>query len=205
MRETPDAKQAWNDYLAMGPERSLEKLLVLYQGGTKAAPTRRLRTLKDWSRFHGWDRRLAEIAEQEHQAIVRRGIADKQNRIDALNDRWQRLHQVIEERGADPEMEDVPGGRTGLLVHQVKIIGAGDNAQRIDEYKVDDGTLDQFLKHEKQAAQELGQWVEKGELTGASGKEVVFRVVYGDPGEARVDGPAAQAAPEAGAVPSEQG
>lgn len=36
---------------------------------------------------------------------------------------------------------------------------------------------------------------------GGSGKEIVFRVVYGDSGEGRADGPAPQAAPEAGPIP----
>lgn len=44
---------------------------------------------------------------------------------------------MVEERGADPSMANVPGGKTGLLVHQIKSIGNGPNAKIVPEYVVD--------------------------------------------------------------------
>ncbi len=125
MRETPRAKTAFADYLAMGPGRSLEKLLAHYRervvtSGKATVPTVEIRRLEHWSAAHGWQAKLAEIAEQERQAIVAKGIADKQNRVDALNDRWLRMQRVIEARAE--EHAEIPGGQTGLLVRQVKIV-----------------------------------------------------------------------------------
>lgn len=169
MRETPDARQAFNDYLAMGPDRSLEKLVAVYQSDTENAPTTRLRTLKAWSAAHQWQTHLADIADAERLAIVARGIADKQNRVDALNDRWERMKQVIAERAESREYADAAGGETGLLVKTYKQVGSGENAQLVEEYAVDTGLLREMREHEKQAAQELGQWTEKQEIAGKDG------------------------------------
>ena len=164
MVESTRALQAFNDYLAMGDDRSLEKLAHQYQSRTENPPTRQLSRLKRWSQQHRWQARIAEIAERERAAIVARGIADRQNRVDAINDRWNRMKAVIDARAED--LADVPGGDTGLLVEQWKRIGAGKDAETVKEYAVDTGLLGSMLAHEKQAAQELGQWSEKSEVTG---------------------------------------
>lgn len=166
MRETPKARQAFNDYLAAGADRSLEKLASKYQSRTENVATRQLSRLKQWSVAHQWQARLAKIAEAERAAIVALGIANKQNRVDALNDRWQGMQRVIDERATDAAMVGIAGGQTGLLVHREKVIGAGKMAYRTDEYEVDTGLLKELREHEKQAAQELGQWVEKTEEAG---------------------------------------
>ena len=189
--ETPRAKQAWADYLAMGADRSLTKLLARYESANES-PTKRFKTLADWSRTFGWQRRLDEIAEQEQQAIVRRGIADKQNRVDALNDRHRRMREVIEARANDPENAKFTGGTTGLMVREPVLVkfyeatGTGDDDELIptkqtvlvEKAAVDTGLLAEMRATEKQAAQELGQWIEKGELTGKDGA-ALFKVYQG--------------------------
>jgi hypothetical protein len=107
---------------------------------------------------------------EEFKAIVRRrGIAQLERRVDALNTRWDLMHRVIAERAADPGMQLPAGGKTGLMVHTVKGVGKGDDFQLIDLYEVDVGLLREMREHEKQAAQELGQWTEKKEVTGQDG------------------------------------
>jgi hypothetical protein len=73
---------------------------------------------------------------------------------------------VIAERAADPDMANVPGGRTGLLVRRVKVIGSGDNAREVCEYEVDTGLLKELRELEKQAAVEAGQWSTTSEVRG---------------------------------------
>lgn len=184
MRETPKAAQAWNDYLAMGQERSLAKLLARYreqaghEGGMRP-PTVKWATLSLWSRAHNWQQRLAEIAEAERQAIIARGIAERQNRIDAQNERWRKMLQVIEERSRDPKLAEVPGGQTGLIVASpvlVKVYRAKRKTEGeelsstrktvvLHEYAVDAALLKELRELEKHTAQELGQWTEKADLT----------------------------------------
>lgn len=172
MKESPRAACAWADYLAMGPGRSLEALLALYRSRTEPAPTKHLTTLKHWSRTFGWQERLHDLAAQEARGAAERevaavaelqvrGIASRENRIAAANDRWDRMKRVIDERAADPTMEKVPGGRTGLLVRTYKIVGTGPSAYTVDEFAVDTGLLKEMRELEKEAAQEVGQWLEK--------------------------------------------
>src|ERR1017187_5622963 len=73
---------------------------------------------------------------------------------------------------------EVPGGTTGLLVKDYK----GKDADTL-VYKVDTGLLAELRNHEKQAAEELGQWSEKRKLPeDALQNEITIRFVR--PGEA---------------------
>jgi hypothetical protein len=106
--------------------------------------------------------------------IEAQGLANRQNRVDALQDRWERMRAVIDAR-AD-EYADVPGGKTGLLVRQIKSIGFGQNNQTVEEYAVDTALLKELRAHEQQAAQELGQWLDKHEHMGKDGESLVFTI-----------------------------
>jgi len=63
------------------------------------------------------------------------------------------------ERAADPAMQAIPGGQTGLLVRQQRHLGKG------DEYRVDVALTGEFRATLEQAAKEAGQWLEKSEAT----------------------------------------
>ena len=66
-------------------------------------------------------------------------------------------------------MADVPGGEaTGLLVRDYK----GKDATA-EVYKVDTALLAELRNHERQAAQELGQWDTKSEAAGLDPAEMV--------------------------------
>jgi hypothetical protein len=68
-----------------------------------------------------------------------------------------------------------PGADTGLLMRTWKQIGSGDSAVIVEEYQVDTGLLKALLDHEKQAAQELGQWSEKARVEQGP---IEFQVVW---------------------------
>lgn len=81
MQETQRAKTAYAEYLAMGPGRSLEKLLAEYQerkrtGKGASVPTTRYATLADWSRKHGWQARVAAFEGKQNEALVARSMDD---------------------------------------------------------------------------------------------------------------------------------
>lgn len=109
----------------------------------------------------------------EHLAAVKaQGIALKQNRIDALVRRQQLLERIISERAEELD-GDAAGAGTGLLVRQVKLLGAGERASLINEYVLDTGLLREMREHEKQTAQEMGEWIERGELSGKDGGPIL--------------------------------
>lgn len=125
-------------------------------------------TLWRWKQNPEFEKAVDREREAFRKSIRLKGIAVLERRVQALQDRWERMQRVIGERSIDPEMLGVPGGSTGLLVHDVKSIGSGDSVQVVDLYKVDTGLLKELREHEKQAAQELGQWAEKVEHEGDS-------------------------------------
>lgn len=128
-------------------------------------------TLLRWRRQEAFTTRIQALQDAMAAAVVSEGIALRTKRVAALNDRWNRMQRVIDERAEDPEVSHVPGGTTGLMVHTVKMIGGGRDATTVDEYAVDVGLLKELRAHEEQAAKELGQWTEKQEHTG----EVLIR------------------------------
>lgn len=106
----------------------------------------------------GIARRVADHERALQLAVRGKGIADKQNRIDSLTRRARLLEQVITERALAKDMQQIAGGKTGLLVRQVK-------ARKV-VYAVDTGLLAELRAHEKQVAQETGDWEERAHLTG---------------------------------------
>lgn len=134
------------------------------------------RTLARWKLHPDFQARVQEHRDGWALEIKDKGIADRQNRVDALNDRWRRMQTVINERAEDPGVAMVPGGSTGLIVHDVKGVGKGEDFRLIDLYAVDVGLLKELREHEKQAATEVGQWTEKRELTGQDGAPLVFTI-----------------------------
>ena len=130
-------------------------------------------TLVRWKTAPEFAARIQEIARRLGDLAMRHAIARKHKRVGRLQDRWDRMQRVVEERAADPEMRDVPGGATGLLVKTIKQIGSGDAAREVEEYAVDTGLLKEEREYAKQAALELGQWTEKHEHTGKDGQDLI--------------------------------
>lgn len=129
-------------------------------------------------------------------AIKAEGIANQQNRIEAYNQRWTLLEQIRQERAADEWLSDVPGGRTGFVVKQLKnvkhhFVPDPDDEEGKEssmlmetwESAVDTGHLKEFRELEKQAAQDTGQWTEKREVSGPGGEP--FAIIFRE----RADGP----------------
>jgi transposase-like protein len=118
-------------------------------------------TIHNWLAKPEFTARVQDHIDGFRAKVRSRGIAILENRVDALNDRWRLMQRVISERAESKQMAGVAGGGTGLMVHTVKGVGKGDDFQLIDLYEVDTGLLKELREHEKQAAQELGQWTEK--------------------------------------------
>ena len=153
------AEFTWNDDRRLAAQLVAEGNLADIDIAAKLGVTRQ--TIWNWRKTPEFQEFVDELQEAFKTEVRRRGLADRERRVRALNDRWNRLQRVMEERADDPAMANVPGGRTGLLVHDVKSVGSGYSAQVVDLYEVDTGLLKELREHEKQAAQELGQWVEQ--------------------------------------------
>lgn len=105
--------------------------------------------------------RVAELRAELTERVIAAEISDRNARVAALQDRWDRMKALLNARAA--EHASVPGGSSGLLVKQLKKIGSGPKADVVEEYSIDGVLLRELRAHEEQAARELGQWVERHE------------------------------------------
>lgn len=122
------------------------------QIAARAGITRR--QLARWKGLPAFKAKVDTIRKAMAEAILSKGIASKVERITELQDRWQRMKTVIAERAADPNLQDVAGGKTGLLVRRQRGLGSGDAFTVVDEYAVDTGLLKAMLDAEAAAARE---------------------------------------------------
>jgi hypothetical protein len=120
-----------------------------------------LSALAKWKVFPQFSERVKSLTGDIRRAVRSHGISVIENRVIGLQRRRDKMLKIIEERGESPEMQDVPGGKSGMLVHNVKSVGSGAEAERVDLYEFDASLLKELREHEKQAAQELGQWEDK--------------------------------------------
>jgi len=170
MRETNRAKQAFEDYFLMGPNRSLRKLHRIYIGPTSRSPsTKHLRTLLEWSRVHGWQERVSqrelELAEAQFAAIKKgakeAGYAFWPKRVEDL----VALAELLLEEINEEDKRWLP---------DVKAIGMGKFAERVDLVRFNSPLIEQFRRTLEDIASEMGERVKKVSLTGRDGGPIVI-------------------------------
>lgn len=154
------------------------------------------RTLTRWRDRPDIAARTAEIVAAAAEAARALTIANKEVRVRRLAERAAKVDEVFAARAE--EHARVPGGPTGLLVREpriVKVYEVKNWREEDDEdeerlvprgsvrvayaYKVDTATLAELRATEKQAAQELGEWVEKVSPTNADGSTLTLADLLG--------------------------
>jgi hypothetical protein len=115
-------------------------------------------TLWRWRQHPAFQARVAATVDELGEVKLRYSIGLRGRRLRSLDDRYEQLLNLIRERAADPAMQGVSGGRTGLLVRKVKVIGRGAKAQVVETFVLDTALLRALLALEKQAAIEVGDW-----------------------------------------------
>jgi transposase-like protein len=146
------------------------------------------RQLYRWKQRPEFAARVREAAEVIGRAVLRYAVSRRTRRVEDLDNLRSGLLQVIEERGASPHMQAASGGRTGLLVRRLRVIGSRDSAREVEEFEFDAALVRELREVEKQAAQECGQWVERREQTGAA-LLVLTEVIVDGPGPREGDNP----------------
>lgn len=128
-------------------------------------------TVRRWAAHADFRARVKRRSEEIGDAATRYAIARRLRRIKGYDDRRERMLRLIAERAA--AHTDAPGGSTGLLVRTVKVVGGGENAERVEEYELDAALLRELRELEKQAAIEAGQWQEAASAEGLHAAGVV--------------------------------
>lgn len=178
-KETKRAVQSCNDYLLMGAGRSLEKLWQRYQAVTDPLPpTRRITTLKQWSTDYGWVARADEYdakVEAEKTALVearRRDAIDTGLALDY--ERILKLKHLADTLGREIWSDDGKFIKDAIWLPDVKQIGGGEYAERVDLVKFNQAILTEFRAILDDLAKETGGRKSRQEVTGADGGPIQF-------------------------------
>ncbi len=121
-------------------------------------------SLARWKNEPVFQERVREYIDIWNEEIKTTGIASRLERVAAMNDRWERMKTMLDDRADHYKDSNVPGARTGLIYEDPKSIGVGANNQIVTQYLVDGVLLSEMRALEKQAAQELGQWTERSDV-----------------------------------------
>lgn len=148
-------------------------------------------TLARWKTEEVFKDRVTEIINARAEALKKKGIRLRENRLAKLNSVVEKIEQVFAERAAratlSPEVDDeqcpqiVGELKTGVVLIQHKRFGT--------EYAIDAPALREYREYLKQAAIEVGEWTEKQEITGADNGPLTVQILdsiskaYGDPQE----------------------
>jgi hypothetical protein len=120
-------------------------------------------TLERWKLQPTFRARVQTIVQAYAKRALKHGISRRERRVAVLNDLHNKMLQVIDERAKSEDMAGVPGGKTGIVTRTLKGVGKGDDFQVVEEHRVDTGTIAEIRDVQKQAAEELGQWIKRTE------------------------------------------
>jgi hypothetical protein len=193
-RESSRAVQACNDYLRLGPGRSLSVLLDQYsETGGNLAPTRSKATLFEWSARFDWQERAVsydtaieaektELVKQRRSEALQTGLALPYERVNELKllAHWLRRELLeIDEAGQVVGLK-----RDNVWLPDVKQIGGGKFAERVDIVRFNPALFERYQTLLDDLARETGGRKQKMEHTGADGGPVVV-VTADDMAQAR--------------------
>ncbi len=176
--ETTEAVIACNDWLRLGAGRSLPRLLAnyteTYQG---IPPTESLATLKNWSKRFQWSERAVAYDANwearktaERHAVMEYGLSLDFERVRKLDRLAGLLEQQLYKRDEDGQL-------TNLWVEDVKSIGSGAFAERVDIVRFNSALVEQYRKTLADIAEETGGRIRKQEITGADGGPLEIKAI----------------------------
>lgn len=159
--EAKKAIQACNDYLRMGAGRSLAKLIEFYtQNTAESPPVRTLKTVKKWSSQYGWQARAnAYDSEIERQKTAELEARRKEAMLTGLAldyERVLKLKHLADTLAGEIWDNDGEFIRDAVWLPDVKSIGSGEYAERVDIVRFNKAILDEFREILNDLAKETG-------------------------------------------------
>lgn len=176
---------ACNDWLRLGTGRTLAALLTKYtemHGATP--PTTSMDTLKRWSANFDWSSRATQFDASwearktaEREAVMNYGLSLDYERTRKL----LRLADFLEDQIYELSAPDADGNRThhNVWVPDVKSIGSGLFAERVDIERFNAPIFDQYRGVLDDIAKETGGRIKKSDIT-SGGKPLPIMVTKMD-------------------------
>jgi hypothetical protein len=179
--ETDNAVLACNEWLRMGAGRSLSDLLQRLTDTNQISPiTTSLGTIKHWSADFNWTQRAVEYdanwearKNAEREAMLNYGLSLDYERLRKLQRLANMLEAQIYERGTDGVLHNI-------WLPDVKAIGSGEFAERVDIERFNAPLLEQYRKVLDDIAKETGGRVQKTDVTTGGEPINVFEVKHID-------------------------
>ena len=116
------------------------------------------KSIERWKRHPEFVGRLQDLVGAVREQAKRKLLGKKEFRIQILEELYSRQRAIIDERAADPEMQAVPGGRTGLLVRKA-VVSSGTLIRY--EYVADTALSNEIRKTLQQVALEVAEGRQK--------------------------------------------
>lgn len=156
-----------------------------------------VQTLINWRTRDDFQARVREKAEEIAYETSTLHYSDRNRRITSLDALARSLDQVMLERGefynnlAQAEDKVIPGGRTGLIVRQRRMIGTGPKAEIIEEDMIDRALISEYKDTLIHIAKERGEWSDKREISGPGGAPLlpIKEIIVNLPADADDDDP----------------
>lgn len=174
--ESNAAVTACNDWLRLGVGRSIPDLLNSYkqlstfQRGYKP-PSESYGTLRTWSSLYDWPERAATFDASwearktaEAEAVKNYGLALEHERLRKLYKLAEMLEGQIYEL-SEPHPITGRVSFANLWVADVKSIGSGEFAERVDIERFNSALIEQYRKVLEDIAKEIGGRVQKTDIT----------------------------------------
>lgn len=136
-------------------------------------------TLADWRAHPDFKAQAAKALDEIRAEILTESIAVKAERVRHAQQLHGRMLQVISDRATDPAATG-PGAHSGLLVRSLKMLGSGQEAQVIEEYTFDANLSKEIREWQKYAAQEMGDWTERKDVTSGGERIQAFVTISPD-------------------------
>lgn len=186
--ESSRATQACNDYLRMGPYRSLTRLITFYlENDQTTMPTKARGTIDHWSSSYGWvaraeqyDTLLEHEKNERAREVMISGLALAHERVEKLHYLSKFLEEQIYEQDED-------GNYPNVWLPDVKQIGKGESVERVDIVRFNASLIDQYRGTLDDLAKETGgrKLVQeiKGNMAMAQSQVVIVQMPSNDRGD----------------------
>ena len=161
--ESSRAVQACNDYLRMGPSRSLRLLVAGYCSETEqnSAPTESIGTLMQWSDKYGWQKRAelydVELENRKNERaadIMQTGLACPHERVVELKDLAAFLKGQLYEQSKG-------GTYHNIWLKDYKVLGSGEHAEVVEIERFNGAIISEYRATLDDLAKETGGRVKK--------------------------------------------
>jgi hypothetical protein len=105
--------------------------------------------------------RVSELRQEIESSFVRLQIAERLQRLEAIQDRWDRVRAAITARAREDYDAMM---KTGVVCRKLRTVGHGKDAQIVPEYEIDTAAIEALNSIEKRAAIETGQEVDRSDI-----------------------------------------